>query len=184
MMLLVRRSNRTLASQLLKGSSKLVAEEQETTCSLLRQARISDYGNNRSGEVWQGSVAQCRSKISIGEESLKILRNHRITNKDAVEGLSTRLFSQVGSINNSKSNGAQETSNSIHTKSEGGEGRDWDTVKEMLRYVKPQGDFHVKARMGAALGLLLGSKALNVQVPFMFKYAGASYGCGYVAVMG
>jgi hypothetical protein len=96
------------------------------------------------------------------------------------------LFSQVGSINNnSKSNG--ETSSSIHTKSDGEEGRDWDTVKEMFKYIKPQGDFHVKARLGAALGLLLGSKALNVQVPFMFKYAGASYACGYcgyVAVAG
>jgi ATP-binding cassette, subfamily B (MDR/TAP), member 7 len=47
---------------------------------------------------------------------------------------------------------------------------DWSTVKEMITYVKPQGDGDVKRRMAAALGLLLGSKVLNVQVPFMFKH--------------
>lgn len=47
---------------------------------------------------------------------------------------------------------------------------DWGAVKEMMKYVKPQGDREVKTRMVAALGLLLGSKALNVQVPFMFKH--------------
>lgn len=47
---------------------------------------------------------------------------------------------------------------------------DWGAIKEMMKYIKPHGDREVKTRMVAALGFLLGSKALNVQVPFMFKH--------------
>ena len=47
---------------------------------------------------------------------------------------------------------------------------DWATVREMLSYVKPNNDRDTTVRLGAALGLLLASKGLNVQVPFMFKH--------------
>ena len=40
----------------------------------------------------------------------------------------------------------------------------------MLSYVKPNNDRDTTVRLGAALGLLLASKGLNVQVPFMFKH--------------
>jgi hypothetical protein len=53
------------------------------------------------------------------------------------------------------------------------EGSDWDTVREMIKYVRPDGSVGVRRRVVAAVGLLLGSKLLNVQVPFLFKYTGA-----------
>ncbi|KAJ2401861.1 Iron-sulfur clusters transporter atm1, mitochondrial [Coemansia sp. RSA 2559] len=39
----------------------------------------------------------------------------------------------------------------------------------MFRYVWPKGDWATKSRVLAALGLMLGSKLLNVQVPIIFK---------------
>uniref|UniRef100_A0A0P4W1W0 Iron-sulfur clusters transporter ABCB7, mitochondrial n=3 Tax=Scylla TaxID=6760 RepID=A0A0P4W1W0_SCYOL len=49
------------------------------------------------------------------------------------------------------------------------------TGREMLRalatYVWPKGNTRVKARVTTALGLLVGAKILNVQVPFIFKDA-------------
>ena len=47
---------------------------------------------------------------------------------------------------------------------------DWATVKEMLSYVKPSNNRDTALRLSAAFGLLLASKGLNVQVPFMFKH--------------
>lgn len=49
---------------------------------------------------------------------------------------------------------------------------DWDTIKQMMAYVKPDGSVEVRKRVVASLGLLVGSKLLNVQVPFLFKLTG------------
>ncbi|KAJ2590828.1 Iron-sulfur clusters transporter atm1, mitochondrial [Coemansia sp. RSA 1722] len=42
-------------------------------------------------------------------------------------------------------------------------------ILSMFRYVWPKGDWATKSRVIAALGLMLGSKVLNVQVPILFK---------------
>lgn len=42
-------------------------------------------------------------------------------------------------------------------------------LKDLIKYIWPQGDNKVKARVLIALVLLVGSKLLNVQVPFFFK---------------
>ncbi|KAJ1664898.1 Iron-sulfur clusters transporter atm1, mitochondrial [Coemansia sp. RSA 1646] len=42
-------------------------------------------------------------------------------------------------------------------------------ILSMFRYVWPKGDWATKSRVLAALGLMLGSKLLNVQVPIIFK---------------
>lgn len=47
---------------------------------------------------------------------------------------------------------------------------DWATVKEMLSYVKPSDNRDTALRLSAAFGLLIASKGLNVQVPFIFKH--------------
>ncbi|KAG5297178.1 iron-sulfur clusters transporter atm1 [Histoplasma ohiense] len=46
---------------------------------------------------------------------------------------------------------------------------DWAIMKEMAKYLWPKDDLGTKARVGAALALLVGGKILNVQVPFYFK---------------
>ncbi|KAK9247220.1 P-loop containing nucleoside triphosphate hydrolase protein [Lipomyces tetrasporus] len=46
---------------------------------------------------------------------------------------------------------------------------DWAILKEMIKYIWPKGQIGVKTRVVIALGLLVGSKVLNVQVPFFFK---------------
>jgi ABC-type transport system involved in Fe-S cluster assembly fused permease/ATPase subunit len=47
---------------------------------------------------------------------------------------------------------------------------DWAIVKSMFQYVWPKGNYKLQSRVGIALGLLIGAKVLNVQVPFLFKY--------------
>ena len=42
-------------------------------------------------------------------------------------------------------------------------------LKDLFKYIWPSGDNKVKIRVLIALGLLVGSKLLNVQVPFFFK---------------
>lgn len=41
------------------------------------------------------------------------------------------------------------------------------------RYLFPKGDPEFYARVGAALGLMVTGKLLNISVPFIFKHAGA-----------
>ena len=40
------------------------------------------------------------------------------------------------------------------------------------RYILPKGNAEFHRRVAAAMGLLVGAKLLNVQVPFLFKYTG------------
>ncbi|XP_046573628.1 iron-sulfur clusters transporter ABCB7, mitochondrial-like [Haliotis rubra] len=47
----------------------------------------------------------------------------------------------------------------------------WDIVKAMMTYIWPKNKPGIKARVVIAVGLLVGSKVMNVQVPFIFKYA-------------
>ncbi|XP_012934691.1 ATP-binding cassette sub-family B member 7, mitochondrial [Aplysia californica] len=46
-----------------------------------------------------------------------------------------------------------------------------DMMKSMLTYIWPKDNLRFKIRVVIALGLLVGAKALNVTVPFIFKYA-------------
>ncbi|KAL9640370.1 MAG: hypothetical protein Q9164_000313 [Protoblastenia rupestris] len=46
---------------------------------------------------------------------------------------------------------------------------DWAIIKEMSAYLWPKNDAGARVRVATALGLLVGSKILNVQVPFYFK---------------
>jgi ATP-binding cassette subfamily B (MDR/TAP) protein 7 len=47
----------------------------------------------------------------------------------------------------------------------------WPIIKEMVGHIWPKEHPSLKARVVGALGLLVGAKLLNVQVPFFFKYA-------------
>ncbi|KAH8831486.1 P-loop containing nucleoside triphosphate hydrolase protein [Flagelloscypha sp. PMI_526] len=46
---------------------------------------------------------------------------------------------------------------------------DWAAIKELSKHLWPKGDTTSKLSVLAGLGLLVGSKVLNVQVPFLFK---------------
>ncbi|KAK3503219.1 iron-sulfur clusters transporter atm-1, mitochondrial [Neurospora crassa] len=46
---------------------------------------------------------------------------------------------------------------------------DWAIMKEMSKYLWPKGSWGDKARVLLAIGLLVGGKVLNVQVPFYFR---------------
>lgn len=46
---------------------------------------------------------------------------------------------------------------------------DWRIIKKLLPHIWPKGDRGTKTRVILALGLLIGGKLLNVQVPFFFK---------------
>ena len=57
-------------------------------------------------------------------------------------------------------------------------------MKEMVQYLWPKGDFGTKLRVGSALGLLVGAKILNVEVPFYFKSIVDSMNIDFLAVGG
>ena len=57
-------------------------------------------------------------------------------------------------------------------------------MREMAQYLWPKGDFGTKLRVGAALGLLVGAKILNVNVPFYFKNIVDSMNIDFLAVGG
>lgn len=46
---------------------------------------------------------------------------------------------------------------------------DWRIVKRLIGHIWPKGETGAKTRVVLALGLLIGGKLLNVQVPFFFK---------------
>ena len=48
---------------------------------------------------------------------------------------------------------------------------DYQVLKEVWTYIKPSTSKETSRRVSAAVALLIGSKLLNVQVPFLFKYA-------------
>jgi len=61
---------------------------------------------------------------------------------------------------------------------------DWAILKEMSRYLWPKGEPGTKVRVGTAFALLIGSKLLNVQVPFYFKSIVDSMNVDFVALGG
>ncbi|KAI6244934.1 Iron-sulfur clusters transporter atm1, mitochondrial [Erysiphe necator] len=61
---------------------------------------------------------------------------------------------------------------------------DWTIIKEMMQYLWPKDNLRDRLRVGIALVLLLGSKALSVQVPFYFKNIVDSMNIDFVAFGG
>ncbi|KAI9822142.1 MAG: Iron-sulfur clusters transporter atm1, mitochondrial [Thelocarpon impressellum] len=61
---------------------------------------------------------------------------------------------------------------------------DWAIMKEMAGYLWPKDNLGTKARVGLSLGLLVGAKVLNVQVPFYFKSIVDSLNVDFLAVGG
>jgi ATP-binding cassette subfamily B (MDR/TAP) protein 7 len=61
---------------------------------------------------------------------------------------------------------------------------DWAIMKEMAQYLWPKDNFGTRARVVIAVALLVGSKVLNVQVPFYFKSIIDSMNIDFVAVGG
>ena len=61
---------------------------------------------------------------------------------------------------------------------------DWAILKEMAQYLWPKDSFGTRARVLIAVALLVGSKVLNVQVPFYFKSIVDSMNIDFAAVGG
>jgi ATP-binding cassette subfamily B (MDR/TAP) protein 7 len=61
---------------------------------------------------------------------------------------------------------------------------DWAIMKEMAKYLWPKDSLGTRFRVGLSLTLLVGSKVLNVQVPFYFKNIVDSMNVDFVAVGG
>ncbi|PAA81874.1 hypothetical protein BOX15_Mlig023843g2, partial [Macrostomum lignano] len=77
---------------------------------------------------------------------------------------SRRLCSSHGHIDSSLGGTNIDAKQSVRS-------TEWGTVKYMLNFVWPKDKPGIRARVLLALGLLAGSKLVNVQVPFLFKYA-------------
>ncbi|EON63797.1 iron-sulfur clusters transporter atm1, mitochondrial [Coniosporium apollinis CBS 100218] len=61
---------------------------------------------------------------------------------------------------------------------------DWAIMKEMSRYLWPKDNLGTRLRVGLSVGLLVGAKILNVQVPFYFKSIVDSMNIDFLAVGG
>ncbi|KAH8727796.1 iron-sulfur clusters transporter-like protein atm1 [Phaeosphaeriaceae sp. PMI808] len=61
---------------------------------------------------------------------------------------------------------------------------DWAIMKEMTKYLWPKDSMGTRLRVGLSVGLLVGAKLLNVQVPFYFKSIVDSMNIDFIAVGG
>lgn len=61
---------------------------------------------------------------------------------------------------------------------------DWAIMKEMSAYLWPKDNMGTRFRVGISLGLLVGAKLLNVQVPFYFKSIVDAMNIDFAAVGG
>ena len=61
---------------------------------------------------------------------------------------------------------------------------DWAIIRNMAHYLWPKNDFGTRFRVGLSVGLLVGAKVLNVQVPFYFKSIVDSMNIDFAAVGG
>ncbi|KAF3903295.1 hypothetical protein AA313_de0200282 [Arthrobotrys entomopaga] len=61
---------------------------------------------------------------------------------------------------------------------------DWAILMDMVHYIWPKDNMGTRIRVGLALGLLVGAKVLNVQVPFFFKSIVDSLNIDFSAVGG
>jgi hypothetical protein len=61
---------------------------------------------------------------------------------------------------------------------------DWAIMKEMSQYLWPRDNLGTRFRVGLSVGLLVGAKLLNVQVPFYFKSIVDSMNIDFLAVGG
>lgn len=61
---------------------------------------------------------------------------------------------------------------------------DWAIIKEMSQYLWPKDNLGTRFRVGLSVGLLVGAKLLNVQVPFYFKSIVDAMNIDFAAVGG
>ncbi|KAF2759908.1 iron-sulfur clusters transporter-like protein atm1 [Pseudovirgaria hyperparasitica] len=61
---------------------------------------------------------------------------------------------------------------------------DWAIIKEMSAYIWPKDNLGARLRVTSAVGLLIGAKLLNVQIPFYFKSIVDSMNIDFLAVGG
>lgn len=61
---------------------------------------------------------------------------------------------------------------------------DWAIMKEMSGYLWPKDNLGTRLRVGLSVGLLIGAKLLNVQIPFYFKSIVDSMNIDFLAVGG
>jgi ABC transporter ATM len=61
---------------------------------------------------------------------------------------------------------------------------DWAIMREMSRYLWPKDNMGTRFRVGLSVGLLVGAKLLNVQIPFYFKSIVDSMNIDFIAVGG
>jgi ABC transporter ATM len=69
--------------------------------------------------------------------------------------------------NTSKTIDTDTTSKAVSEKTQAK--TDWTIIKKLAVNIWPKNAFSTKVRVVGALGLLIGGKVLNVQVPFFFK---------------
>ncbi|XP_015906708.1 iron-sulfur clusters transporter ABCB7, mitochondrial [Parasteatoda tepidariorum] len=118
--------------------------------SLLYLSRRSNYRDLRFNQVRHYSYRNNgASKSSLFSKLKSVTRND--ARPCFHPGASTLLVSQVG----------------IPSK----EMQGWTIVKKMFNYIWPKDKPEIRRRVVLALGLLVGAKLLNIEVPFLFKYA-------------
>ncbi|XP_074649596.1 iron-sulfur clusters transporter ABCB7, mitochondrial-like [Tubulanus polymorphus] len=165
-----------MACRLLSVSSPKISQifQKCAPCRVLKIRAHSSLSNNQN--VFVKNV-QATRKPTFNQPVSKIYKNHR---RLAGENAFTKKTSQKPNILPQKSvtntvkrtcfhPGASTLSpNAISVPQK--EVTGWEIIKNMLAYVWPRDKPGIRARVVAAFGLLIGSKVLIIQVPFLFKH--------------
>lgn len=61
---------------------------------------------------------------------------------------------------------------------------DWAIIREMTQYLWPKDNLNTRFRVGLSVGLLVGAKLLNVQIPFYFKTIVDSMNIDFITMQG
>ncbi|KAI4283491.1 MAG: hypothetical protein L6R35_005170, partial [Caloplaca aegaea] len=140
---------------------------------------------------WKG-VQSCRfsqsprwlQQPSASQQRGQIQNAREADAADAVEPVKPETFKRPGEATANK---APNTDNLLSEQTVSNKEQrkaDWAIIKEMAQYLWPKDDMGTKVRVGTALALLVGSKVLNVQVPFYFKSIVDSMNIDFSAVAG
>lgn len=150
--------------------------------SLLRQVR-----SRRQQSQWLTSISSLQQKQSQYDPRAPAQNTQNTQNTQNPETLESIKPETLQKIDTARSSGGQKKDSLLAEQNVSNKEQrkaDWAIMKEMSRYLWPKDDLGTKLRVSTAVALLVGSKVLNVQVPFYFKSIVDSMNVDFVALGG
>ncbi|XP_049623178.1 iron-sulfur clusters transporter ABCB7, mitochondrial [Suncus etruscus] len=155
-----------------RWAAAAVALENQRHTAILRRPFVSVWG---SGTRWMSRQLRRSGAARVAQlpETLRCATWQRIGNGDSRQLLDAARVLQAWPLIKKRQCWHGHAGGGLHTDPKEGL-KDVDTrkiIKAMLSYVWPKDRPDLRARVAISLGFLGSAKALNIVVPFMFKYA-------------